>query len=199
MKKWIFRIFLGVLILCTLAIILMISFSPYGPKENLAYKAVRQTVDINAPVEQVFAYMGNSANATKWSVYVNHISPLNPNEVPDGTVGSKRRCFTLKDETGRRWDETILIVEKNKRRRLNIFNMVDFPMTSDNVLTEQLYEKTSDTTCRLSLTLFLNEENAGWFDQLKMYYAAYESNDIFARNLANIKKLNEEIYFAKGK
>jgi hypothetical protein len=199
MKKWLKRIALSLIILVTLGIILMISFSPYGNHDDLPYKAVRQTVEINAPVEQVFSYMGNSANATKWSVYVDHISPLNAAEQRDGTVGSKRRCFTNADETGRAWDETILIVEKNKRRRLNIFNMVNFPMTSDCVLTEQLYEKVNDTKCKLTLTLFLDTEKAGLWDKFKMYYAAYQSNDIFARNLANIKKYNEEIYLATGK
>lgn len=186
MKKWLKRLVLWPGVLIGAGLIVTIVFSPYGNDENLGYKAVSQSVEINAPVEQVFAYMGNSANAEDWSVYVDHISPLNPEEFPDGTVGCKRRCYTQADETGRTWDETILMVEPNVRRRLNIYNLVDFPLSSDFILTEQLYERLSDNTCRLTLTMFL-DEGAGIWDQLKMYFSGYKSNTVFRQNLDNIK------------
>ncbi|MBC7383196.1 MAG: SRPBCC family protein [Bacteroidia bacterium] len=174
--------------------IIIISFSPYHSHKELSYRAVKQTIEINAPVEQVFLYMGNSANATKWSVYVDHITPLNMNEYADGTAGCTRRCFTNAAGTGPTWDETIIITDMFKRRRLNIFNMVNFSLSTENLLTEQLYEIINENKCRLTLTLFLDPIKKGWPDQMKMYFTAYQINNIFARNLVNIKKLNEEFF-----
>lgn len=40
-------------------------------------------------------------------MFVDHISPLNADQVPDGHVGSTRRCFCYANEQGRMWDEML--------------------------------------------------------------------------------------------
>jgi len=45
----------------------MIVFSPYGQKNDHKYKLIKESVIINASVEKVFQYLGNSNNASDWS------------------------------------------------------------------------------------------------------------------------------------
>ncbi|MFZ5553345.1 MAG: SRPBCC family protein [Bacteroidota bacterium] len=175
----------------------MIIFSPYGSHNDLPYKAVKESIEIDAPAEIVYDYLGHSENAAIWSVFVDHISSLNSSDAADGMPGSQRRCFTREDESGSRWDETILIAEYGKKRRLNIFNMHEFSFAANHLLTEQLYEKTGKNSCRLTFTLFFDEGKASFTDELKMYYAAYKVSDIFRKNLQNIKIYTENIYGGK--
>lgn len=184
LKKILFYIFL----LCLLFIAGALIFSPYGKQENLNFKAVLTSIEINAPVDSVFTYLGKSARASDWSVYVDHITPLNLNQHKDGEVGCKRRCFTKKDESDERWDEVILEVQKNKRRRLSVFNQQNFSMVASHLLTEQHYEKINSKQTKLTLMLFFNDEKKTFFDEFKMYFAAYIVEDVFERNLKNIKK-----------
>ena len=135
---------LSVLASITLIFTSMIYFSPFGKYDEASYKLLKHSVVINAPVEKVFQYLGNSANATKWSVFVDHITPLNINEVADGKMGSIRRCFVKANETGMIWDEIITEVIPNKKRQLLVYDLVNFKMTADNLATEQLYEKIGD-------------------------------------------------------
>jgi len=172
-------------------IFLMVLFSPYGNHKGRNEKLVKSTIQINAPVEQVFKYLGNSDNARDWSVFVDHISPINSNEVSDGNPGSIRRCFVNKDEKGKIWDEEVLVVDNNKRRLLSCYDFKEFILAAGVLNTEQLYVETKDGHCLLSLTLFFPQEKTTLFNHLKMYYAAYEVAYLFEENLKNIKKFNE--------
>jgi uncharacterized protein YndB with AHSA1/START domain len=174
------------------AVLLMVAFSPYGDHEGFDYKLVKASVVIDAPTEQVYAYLGNSDNAQNWSVFVDHITTLNSDSVPDGQKGSVRCCFENADENGKSWDEETVIVEPNKRRQLNCYHYVGFEMTAGNLKTEQLYETTEDGKCRLSFTLFFPEGKDTFLNSLKMYYGGYDVASIFEQNLANVKKLNEQ-------
>jgi len=165
--------------------------SPYGNDEKFSYKLMRETVEIAAPIADVYQYLGKSENAKDWSVFVDHITPLNADEVRDGAVGSIRRCFVQADEKGVIWDELTTIVESNKRRQLTIYNLQGFPMTADNLRTEQLYKKISDQETKLTFTVFF-AENPSLCDHLKMYYAAYQIKSIFTDNMMNIKKFVEQ-------
>ena len=168
-------------------------FSPYQFQPDFQKRILIETTEIHAPIKQVFTYLGNSDNARNWSSFVSHIIPLNPKKVADGAVGSIRRCFKNPDENGEQWDEEILIVEPNQRRRLSIFNLKNFQIGSEFLLTEQLYERLGAKRCRLTFTLFLKEE-AGWIEHLKMYYASYQISRIFKKNIQNIKTINERKY-----
>lgn len=185
--------FLGLMIIILAALMGMIYFSPYSKGNHYAHKALENSIAINAPVSHVYQVLGNSENARKWSVFVHHITALNPDEVKDGEVGSMRRCFGNEEETGLMWDEEVIVNQKNVQRRLSIFNLVGFDLTADHLLTDQLYEETAEGTTKLTFTLFYDpKETVSAIDELKLYFAAYTAGDIFERNLENIKYLAEE-------
>jgi len=183
---------LSVLTSITLVFTSMIYFSPFGKSDEAPYQLLKHSVVINAPVEKVFQYLGNSEHAAQWSVFVDHIIPLNTNEVADGKVGSIRRCFQQANETGMVWDEIISEVIPNKKRQLLIYNLKNFKMTADNLATEQQYEKIGEKKCRLSFTLFFKDVKPNLVDTLEMYLGAYQIKSIFAQNMVNIKRLIEQ-------
>lgn len=165
----------------------MIFLSPYGAKDNL--KAVITEITIDAPVEKLFNYLGDSSNAKQWSSFVKDIKPLNQKLVLDGQKGSKRRCFGK--EQGVVWDEEILEVQPNQKRLLSVFNAKGFPMMATNLLTEQIYEVAPNGKTKLTLSLFFEEGKRDFVSELKMYFAAYFVEDIFLKNLEQIKNINE--------
>jgi uncharacterized protein YndB with AHSA1/START domain len=190
MKKKLLHILLILILLCPFAIW---GLSPYKKHDNLPYKAVVATVEINAAPEKIFAYLGNSANAGKWSVYVDHITPLNNDSIADGLPGSRRRCFQEKDETGIRWDETITASEPNKRRQLIIYDLQNFPMTSKGLSTEQIYVPLDNgTRCRLTFTLFYDTYKPSVWELIKMYVGAWKVRSVFEENIANVKRNLEQ-------
>ncbi|MGV3632141.1 MAG: SRPBCC family protein [Bacteroidota bacterium] len=176
------------LVLLLLAFVCALLFSPYQKHDGMEYSAIQEEIVINAPVDTVFSYIGNSDNAATWSVYVDHITPVNPDKFPDGKAGCVRRCFTRADEKGTTWDEKIQLVEKNKRRRLSIFNMQDFTVAADHLLTEQHYAVLGEKQTKLTFTLFFEQGKGSFWDELKLKLAAWKAADIFRQNLANIKK-----------
>ena len=165
----------------------LIAFSPYGDKPGFGYKAVVENIEINAPPSVVYTYLGKSANASKWSVFVDHIVPLNADKVPDGRPGSFRRCFQKPDETGIVWDEEITVAERAKRRQLTIFNMKNFPVMAQGLATEQRYDSLGSRKTRLRFTLFFKGNNPSLTDELKTYLAAWEVARIYRQNMRNIK------------
>lgn len=169
----------------------LIIYSPYQRHPGFDYRLMLHTVDIAAPPDSVFRYLGNPANAESWSVFVDHITPLNADSIPDGNPGSRRRNFCRKDETGKRWDETITEVIPGKKRRLAMHDFVGFSASSDSLATEQLYEPLPDGGCRLTFTLFLTGRPK-WGESLQMFFAAYSIKNIFSRDLANIKRIIEK-------
>lgn len=185
------KIVLIVLGLLILSLIGMIFFSPYKKYENNKYRSVDFSIDINVPVDSVFTYLGNSNNAIDWSSYVDHITPLNSNEVQDGTVGSKRRCFKEANEKGIIWDEEIVEVIPNKKRRLTIYDLQGFPLQANGLQTEQIYSSLSENKMRLTFSVFFGDHNPSFMESLKMYYAAYVIHDIFKGNLINVKRIME--------
>ena len=166
--------------------------SPYGKGNIYSHRYLQSSIFIESDKSYAYDVLGNSDNARKWSVFVHHISTLNSDKVIDGSVGSVRRCYQNENEIGLKWDEKIIINEINKRRRLSIFNMINFDMTADYLMTEQIYDD-ADGGCKLTFTLFFDStKKIGVIDELKMYLAAYTAHDIFEKNLMNIKKLIEE-------
>lgn len=184
---------LVILVVGSLLLTSLIAFSPYGSQRGFPYKAIVEEIEINAPPSAVYAYLGNSSNANKWSVFVDHIVPLNADEVPDGKPGSFRRCFQNKDETGMVWDEEITVADPAKRRQLTIFNLKNFPIRTDGLATEQLYDSFGTNKTRLRFTLFFKDVKPGLMDKLKMSVAAWEVSRIYRRNLQNIKANVEAI------
>lgn len=179
-----------IVLLAIVGIILMVVFSPYKKQDNNTYKTVAYTIQIDVPVDSVFNYLGNSKNATNWSSFVDHITPLNADQHPDGTVGAIRRCFKEPNEEGIIWDEEIIVVEKNARRKLTVYDLQGFSMTAKNLVTEQLYKKVNDHSMTLTFSLFF-EDGPSFMDGLKMNFASYQIASIFEANLQNVKRICE--------
>src|ERR1051326_4267005 len=184
------------IIIVSLGLILLaltgaIMFSPYGKHDGFNYKLILNTVEINAPADSVYKYLGNSANAKKWSVFVNHISTLNSDSFPDGSVGSRRRCFCNADEKGTQWDELVTEVVPGKKRQITIYHMVDFSMSAEHLATEQLYEPLGTNKCKLTFTVFFKHAQPPLWESIKTYIVAYRIKSIFKANMDNIKKFNE--------
>jgi hypothetical protein len=174
-----------------LSLLLLVLLSPYGQNEEHGYKLIKTSVLIQAPASEVYAYFGDSKNAREWSVYVDHISPLNSDIIKDGKAGSIRRCFVNKDKQGPRWDEEVLAIQSNKLRRLSCYGYHGFTISAGTLNTEQLFQKMENGSCLLSLTLFLPPGESTVLKHLKMYWAAYTVADIFEENLKNIQRINE--------
>jgi hypothetical protein len=172
----------------------LIIASPYNQKEGDNHRTVAYSIIIHAPVNKVFDFMGKSELAEKWSVYVDGIQTLNSRKIPDGAVGSKRRCFVHPLKNGQYWDEEVIISEKNGRRRLSIFNLVNFPISASGLLTEQLYKRLDNNITELKLTLFYIKDTPSFLGWLKIKLGAYRIKKIFKKNLLNIKDLIEKEY-----
>ncbi|GEM_PF-573458 len=177
----------------------MIVLSPYGRQEGFPFRLVKTTVEIDAAPDSVFRYLGNSDNARRWSVFVNHINTLNADSVPDGSVGSRRRAFCNADEKGRQWDELVSEVVPGKKRQLELSNYQDFPVTAEHMATDQIYEPLEGIVekhfkdigrCRLTFTVFFKGGSSA-LDSFCMYIAAYRIKAIFVANMNNIKRLVE--------
>jgi hypothetical protein len=169
----------------------LIIFSPYGNHDGFSYKLIVNTVAINAPVDSVFRFLGNSNNARKWSVFVDHITPLNTDSFPDGKPGSRRRCFCNADESGTRWDEVVTENVLNKKRQICCYALVDFSMSASNLATEQIYEATGNDKCKLTFTLFFKGAPPSLWGSIKTYIAAYKIKSIFSANMDNIRRISE--------
>ncbi len=175
----------------TVGILMTIYFSPYGKHHGFSYKLMKESVVVNVPVDSAYKFLGNSDNAERWSVFVDHITTLNSNEFSDGTPRSIRRCYCNKNEKGQRWDEHITLVEPNKRRQLTTFNLIDFSIKADGLASEQRYRKISENKCEITFTLFFADHNPGFWDEFKTYFGAYKARSIFEQNLGNIKRILE--------
>lgn len=189
-SRWL-RLLSFALLLTVLAVALLLITSPYRANSFYPVRAVTVQTIINRPVDSVFAFLGNSGNARRWSVYVDHINTLNAGAVPDGQPGSERRCFRHPDEKGLQWDERILLMLPGRQRRLSIYHMVDFPLSADSLVTDQRYESLGPDQTRLTFTLLFQPEAQSNADALKMRLAAHYVKRVYTQNLANIKSILE--------
>jgi len=191
MKKKFKIAILSIFGLLLLSIVVIYFTSPYRFHKGFSYKLIKQTIEIGAPAEKVYQFLGNSGNAAKWSVFVHHISPLNVDSVPDAAVGARRRCFRNADEKGTQWDELITENVLNKKRQLTIYNLKGFPMTAKNLATEQLYESLGNDKCRLSFTVFFKDTKPTLWETIKTYLGSYKIKSVFKQNMINIKNIVE--------
>lgn len=189
MKK-IWKVIIYLTVTLIIAVILAMIFSPYRYHRGESERMIISSVEIDAPIEEAFNYLGNSANAEDWSVFVHHITPINEDEFPDGSVGSIRRAFCEADESGKRWDELTTAVIPNELRRLEVYDFVNFPVDAENLFTEQRYTVLENGNTRVDFTLQYSEEPS-LIDAFQTYLAAYRVQSIFDQNLENIKRLVE--------
>lgn len=157
-------------------------------------EAVSESVEINAPVEKTWAYASDSLQAVNWSIYFDHISPLE-GPSPDGQIGSLRRCFRNKDESGYAWDEVIINVEPQKLRQIVTYNFINYPFNfaheNEYVFVRQLYESLGPDKSKLTFqTIPRNESNP--FFRFIFWISRGKTGEIFLKNLENIKAAIEE-------
>lgn len=178
---------LKTLIIITILSLVIYVFSTFKNDKEKKQNSIKVTTLINMPIEDVFSYLGNSSNAKKWSVYVNHIETLNGIKVKDGTVGSTRRCFKNANKQGITWDEDILEVVNNKKRKLSIYNTKGFLISANGLMTEQNYESVDKNVTRLTFSLFYKNKKNDFITNVKTHFASYYISYIFESNLKNIK------------
>lgn len=186
MKK-LFRLILILLLIETFFLV----FAPYKHHENLLMRAISYEIEIDASREFVFDYLGNSNNAREWSEFVDHITPLNATMVPDGAIHSMRRCFKNENEKGIKWDEEILEVISNQKRKLSCFNLEGFFMQTDNIRTEQLYKEINPNKTLLTFSVYFEGSKSTW-ESLKIRSASWYIKYIFKKNMENIKMYCEK-------
>jgi len=192
MKNKTAKILLSIGVAVIAIVIGLLALSPYKRNGNTGSRSLQTTIAIDVPADSVFQYLGNSANASAWSSFVDHIIPLNPEIIPDGKKGSFRRCFARADRKGMAWDEEIIYVEPNKKRILTIFNLQNFAIGAEGLVTEQRYEPMGNNRVQLTFALSFGDEPPGFIRYVKMKLAAYRIAAIFEKNLANIKRICEE-------
>lgn len=183
-------VFIGLFILSAVLALGRCS-STFDLQEEKSVRMISESIEIDAPVSMVYQYLGNSDHARDWSVFVDHISPLNPQEIADGLPGSKRRCFTNESEDGVRWDEEIIEARMDSLRTLTIYNLVGFSLTAEGLVTNQLYEALPGKSTLLTFTLHFGEKDPRIGEALKTHIASPKVSRIFRQNLLNIKSILE--------
>ncbi len=187
------------IIISTLALLFLIMgvwffTSPFQYNKTTGLYQLENEITINQSVEKVFSYLGNSANASKWSSYVSHINALNENEVSDGALGSTRRCFKNKNGEGIFWDEEIVNVKVNELRELTVYNLNGFLIEADHLFTRQKYASISEGQTNLVFGLYKPQASHNRFiDWLKLKISGHYVAYIFHKNLNNIKKEVESL------
>ena len=181
------KILIWVLAMFAVMLVVLILVSPYKRHSN-EFRTVEASIEINAPIDSVFAYMTSSAYASDWSSYVDHITPLNPEEFADGEKNSVRRVFVSANEKEAHWDEKIVKVIPNEYRKIAIFDINGLAMSAEGLQTEQRYEKVSSGVTRLSLVLYFDKEHTGLWNGFKMRIGSFKIRSIFEKNLESIKR-----------
>ena len=151
-----------------------------------------RSVEIAAPVEDVWAYAGDSHHASEWSVYFDHIAPLPESPVPDGRVGALRRCYRRADETGPRWDEEVVALVPQRYREIRTYALrgfrpaVQWALSPTQFRVGQHYEALDADRTRLTFsTALLRPAIPGARAQFGRFAGDVER--IFQVNLGNIR------------
>lgn len=130
---------------------------------SLFVRPVSGRVEVDAPIDTLWAYASNSRNAREWSVYFDHITPLHVPGTVDGQPGSIRVCYRRADGTGPRWSEVIVEVDRLKHRRIRTYDVVEIgPAWYGRQVAyrvDQFYEQLPDG--RNALTFSTEPENPG--------------------------------------
>lgn len=174
-------------------------------------KYAEYTVEINAPIDVVWAYNANNDHARQWSTYFYKIKNCPLKDCPwnaslkQSEVGYTRRCFRRADEQGTFWDETTTKIEKGPLtyyKQIRAYNFNEFMSIFNynekgEFLVEQIYKKISDN--KTSLTFRSGyikreelEHKTSRFDyfmwqQIFHFVTKRSVENTFRWNLANIK------------
>ena len=171
--------------------------SPYQRQPGAAFRMLSHGVDIAAAADSVFLFLGDTAQAGRWSVFVDEFRPLNADSVAPWGAGSRFRCFVRKEGKERSWDETVLEAIPGRKRSLVLYGFAGFSAAPDSLSLEQVITPLLDAEGRevgashLAFRLYFTGA-PGWKETLQMFFAAYSIRAIFSRDLENVKRLLEK-------
>lgn len=155
------------------------------------YLTQNNSVIVNAPIDAVWKYVSDSSRAEYWSIYFDHITPMDDK---DGQVGSVRRCYRYANETGPTWDEMVLEIKPPNFRKMKTFNLKGFSFKGHEKIEFYVFqevEKLSDSQTRLTFA----STSANLFEvisdpsllQFVLSRFKPEAERIIKANLENIK------------
>lgn len=177
------KLILTVIVILTLVKTFIWFGSPY---EGYEEGSINSEINIESSCNAAFDYLGNSDNARDWSVFVEFIETINPNEFEDGNIGSKRMCYTKADRSGFTWEEEVLEKVNNKYRKISCYNFQNLNLKAPNLVTEQIYTQIPEG-CKVNFTLNFEKEPS-YFSLLKLKIIGFRVKSIFDDNLENIRK-----------
>lgn len=145
-------------------ILLLIGFNLFALEYTRPSEYAEYTVEINSPIDEVWAYNSKNEHARDWSTYFYKIvscpisdCPWNAN-LKQSDIGFTRRCFRRADEKGIFWDETTTKVEKNEDqfyKQIRAYNFNEFMSIfnyneNGEFLVEQIYKKLGENKTSLT-------------------------------------------------
>ncbi len=153
------------------------------------------SVIVNASPKEVWDFLSDNKHAKGWSVFFDHITTL-PGNVPEGSVGSVRRCFRNADETGFSWDETTVETVPYKYRRIAGANIqgVKSPIIKNfRFQAHQVYEDIAPGKTKLTFKGDLDDwTKYGFVERYVNWVSGFEVERVFKLNLINIKAMIEQ-------
>ena len=151
--------------------------------------AMSVSIEIAAPIDEVWKYASDSSLAKEWSSYFDHITPVK-GPIPDGQPGAVRMCFRNPTEKGPRWSELILRVEPLKFRRILSFDFVGYrPQAlthSNQTFVEQIYESLGPEKSRMTFRT-IPVPGRSFIQTVMLKLARSEAVRLFRVNLENIR------------
>jgi len=154
------------------------------------------SVEINAPVEEVWNFLSDNRNANGWSVIFDHIEPMVDSPVPEGEIGALRRCYRNSNKEDFFWDERTLTTEPYSYRSLRTYNISNTSwefFERYQFTAHQTYENLGNNKTRLTFGGDLDDYTKYTFDELFVFWATqYEVERVFKLNLENIKAMIEQ-------
>ena len=145
-------------------------------------------VEIEAPIEVVWAYVSDSSKARDWSIFFDHISPL-PG-IKDGRVGSLRRCYRCADGTGITWDEEVMQIRAPYFREIRTFALRGFNIwgaESAVFRVHQSLRRLGPNRTELIFSSSVEAPDPAFWNILVLSTTMAESGDIVQKNVENIK------------
>jgi hypothetical protein len=192
-RRWTTRALVGLLALVVVLYLACVAAVPF------VSGATSASVNVNAPVAAVWKYGSNSRNASQWSVYFHHITPLSgPGIAPDGHVGAVRICYRNPNEKGVRWTERTMAVDMFKHRQIHTYDIhglrLGFFSDRAEFTVDQYYAPVDASHSRLTFTTHVRRPSGllGWLEYpvykvaFPLTHADEDTNWAFRMNLANI-------------
>jgi hypothetical protein len=146
---------------------------------------IQPSIEVKAPLDEVWAYMADSGHARDWSVYFDHIRPLGSGDLG---IGSIRRCFRRSDEKGISWDERVTEIKPPNLRVLRTYNVQGFHEAIYNTAEYDVFQRfdplpNGHTKLTLATELVKPRTIKGWWNAILQMR---EATRIIYFNLDNI-------------